>query len=94
MVGRVRAVEPADLWATSFVPGALLPGAQLESVLQAALARQRPSGDARRLRLARMERFVRPQAWGAVVGSGAGNMWTILGDDGRTALTLDGLDYA
>lgn len=93
MVGQVRSAEPSDLWATSFVPGATLPGAQLENIFHAALARQRPAARVGRLRLERMERFARASEWGAVVHSDQGDAWSILGDDGRTALTLEGLNY-
>ena len=40
-----------------------------------------------------MERFARTNEWGAVVRSDRGDAWSILGDDARTALTLEGLDY-
>ncbi len=93
LVGRVRAAEPSDLWATSFVPEAVLPGAQLENVLQAALALQEPAEPVQRLRLDRMERFARALPWGEAVGSARGDAWSILDEDGRTALRLDGLGY-
>jgi hypothetical protein len=87
LVGLVRSAEPADLWATPFVPETALPGAQLESILRVEL-----TGAATRLRLARMERFARDRDWGAVVG-GAG-AWTILDETARAVLWLDGLALA
>jgi hypothetical protein len=94
MVGLVRTAEPSDLWATSFVPTAVLPGAQLENLFHAALAMQQPAAPARRLRILRIERFARPAPWGAVVGSARGDAWSILDEDGRTALRVEGLGYA
>jgi hypothetical protein len=80
----MRPTEPADLWATPFVPETALPGAQLESILRVELA-----AAATRLGLVRMKRFARDRDWGAVVGSAGG-----LGDpgrDGTNGLRLDGL---
>jgi NAD(P)-dependent dehydrogenase (short-subunit alcohol dehydrogenase family) len=91
LVGAVRSAEPADLWATSFVPEAALPGAQLENVFHAALALQQPAAPAHRLRLARMERLGGGREWGAVLGMG--DAWSILDADDRTALNLEGLRY-
>jgi NAD(P)-dependent dehydrogenase (short-subunit alcohol dehydrogenase family) len=94
IVGLVRTAEPSDLWATSFVPSAVLPGAQLENVFHAALALQQPVAPVRRLSLLRIERLARPSPWGAIVGSAGGDAWSVLDDDGRTALRLEGLAYA
>jgi NAD(P)-dependent dehydrogenase (short-subunit alcohol dehydrogenase family) len=94
MVGEVRTAEPSDLWATSYVPEAVLPGAQLENIFLAALSFQRPAVPVHRLRLARMERFDKASKWGVVVGSAQGDVWSVLDGDGRMALHMKGLDFA
>ena len=92
IVGQVRTAEPSDLWATTFVPEAALPGAQLENIFRAELSLQRPAAAVRRLCLRRMERFSGSRGWGPVVRSAEGS-WSVLDKDGRTALHLEGLVY-
>jgi hypothetical protein len=94
LLGLVRTVEPSDLWATPFVPGTTLPGAQLENVLRAELVLHGQDAPARRLRLARMERFALDRSWGAVVRPAEGGAWSVLDEAARTALRLDGLAYS
>jgi NAD(P)-dependent dehydrogenase (short-subunit alcohol dehydrogenase family) len=93
LTGHVRAAESSDVWATPFVPEAALPDAHLENMLRAALWLQRPAESVRRLRLAQLDRFARAGEWGIVVHSAGGDVWSILGDDARTALRLSGLEY-
>ena len=94
LLGLVRTAEPADLWATPFVPEAALPGAQLENVFRAELSLLRPVEPVRRLRLARLERDGRERKWGAVLRTARGDGWSVLDETARTALRLDGLTYA
>jgi NAD(P)-dependent dehydrogenase (short-subunit alcohol dehydrogenase family) len=93
LTGHVRPAEPSDIWATPFVPEAALPAAHLESILRAALWLQQPAANVARLRVARMDRFARTAEWGMVVHPAGGDVWSILADDGRTALQLRGLEY-
>jgi NAD(P)-dependent dehydrogenase (short-subunit alcohol dehydrogenase family) len=94
LAGLVRTTEPSDLWATPFVPEAVLPGAQLESIFRAGLSLQRPSRQIRRLSLGRMERFAREREWGAILGTHGGDGWFVLDEASRTAMRLEGLAYS
>jgi NAD(P)-dependent dehydrogenase (short-subunit alcohol dehydrogenase family) len=85
LVGLVRSVEPADVWATPFVPEARLPGAELESVFRAELSR-RPG---RRLRLASLERFASGPSAGAVIGRDGA--WSVLDESAQVVVELTGL---
>jgi hypothetical protein len=87
LVGLVRTVEPADVWATPFVPQTRLPGAELENVFRAA-ARE----PGRTLRLASLKRFASGPSAGAVVG--ADDTWSVLDGKARVVVQLAGLAYA
>jgi NAD(P)-dependent dehydrogenase (short-subunit alcohol dehydrogenase family) len=87
LVGLTRTVEPADVWATPFVPQTRLPGAELENVFRAAAA-----GPARTLRLASLERFEPGPSAGAIVG--ADGAWSVLDDKARVVVHVVGLAYA
>jgi NAD(P)-dependent dehydrogenase (short-subunit alcohol dehydrogenase family) len=93
MVGEVRRAEPSDLWATSFVPEAVLPSAQLENIFRVAAAIGVGNDAVHRLRLARVKRFARTGESGAAVGNAQGGNWAVLDVDGRTLLQLEGLGY-
>jgi hypothetical protein len=93
MVGQARTAEPSDLWATSFVPQAALPGAQLENIFLAALALQRPATPVHQLRLARMHPFSGAREWGTVIRAAEGESWSVVDQEARTALRLEELDY-
>ena len=93
LVGLARAVEPADLWATPFVPETRLPGAELENVFRAQLT-LRPEGEAvRTLRLSSLERFASGSSRGTVIGAGVGE-WSVLDESARVVVHLTGLAYS
>ncbi len=83
LVGLVRIVEPADLWATPFVPETRLPAAELENVFRAQLSLS--SSSARTLGLASLERFASGPSSGAVVGGDGAVVGARRGGEGRRA---------
>jgi hypothetical protein len=93
LVGLVRTAQPSDLWAMPFVPEPALPGPQLECILHAALALQRTGEPVRALTLDRLERFAHERGSGLVLGAPRGEGWSVLDEDSRETLRLDGLAY-
>ena len=94
LVGLARPVEPADLWATPFVPETRLPGAELENVFRAQMT-LRPAGEpVRTLGLSSLERFASGPSAGAVVGVGGDGAWSVLDETARVVVHLAGLAYS
>jgi hypothetical protein len=91
MVGHVRSAEASDVWATPFVPEAVLPAAQLENIFRVSLSLQQPAAPVRRLRLGRLARFAAAGS-GPVVRS-ADATWSVLDESAQTAFHLEGLAY-
>ena len=89
LAGLARTVEPADVWATPFVPEARLPAAELESILRAQLSLSRSAAGT--LRLALLERFASAASSGAVVGEDG--EWSVLDGAARVVVQLAGLAY-
>ena len=89
LAGLARTVEPADVWATPFVPEARLPAAELESILRAQLSLSRSAAGT--LRLALLERFASAASSGAVVAKDG--EWSVLDGAARVVVQLAGLAF-
>jgi NAD(P)-dependent dehydrogenase (short-subunit alcohol dehydrogenase family) len=92
-VGQAIPTQPADLWATPLVPSARLPGPQLETIFQAALATE-PARLVSRLSIGTVRLFGGVQSWGWQLAGAAGGTWTVAGDDGRVGLAVERLTPA